>query len=274
MLVGGSLRQFRESRGITREAAGSAIRGSHSKISRMELGQISFKLRDIEDLLTLYGVIEEAERSPLLALARRANQPGWWHEYRDVVPDWFQDYLGLEQDAELIRTYEIQLIPGLLQTEDYARAVIAQGHQGAPREQIERRVALRMRRQQVLVRSRRLKLWALLDEAALRRTVGGTATMYDQLRHLGEMSRLPNVTVQVSPFSTGGAVGGVGPFTVLRFAETALPDVVYLEQLTTAYYLNKEADVCAYKHLLNEACADAPPPDRTAEILQQSIDAL
>ncbi len=166
ILLGSQLRQLREDRGVTREDAGYAIRASESKISRMELGRVGFKERDVADLLSLYGVADEHERTALLSLAQEANAPGWWHRYGDVLPGWFQSYVGLEAAASLIRTYEVQFVPGLLQTEDYARAVILLGHAGESAEEIERRVDLRMTRQKLLARRRRRRC---LHDPALRR---------------------------------------------------------------------------------------------------------
>ena len=193
MMLGAQLRRLRESRGVTREGAGWEIRASESKISRMELGRVGFKERDIADLLTLYGITDPQEREALLRLARDANSPGWWHQYGDVLPSWFQAYLGLEAAAALIRTYELQFVPGLLQTQEYARAVVLLGHGRALPAEIDRRVALRMRRQQVLHRKDPPQLWAVVDEAALRRPIGGPAVMRQQVTALIDATRLPNV---------------------------------------------------------------------------------
>ncbi|WP_330849163.1 MULTISPECIES: helix-turn-helix domain-containing protein [unclassified Nonomuraea] len=274
ILVGAQLRRLRKSRKISREKAGYTIRGSHSKISRMEGGRCGFKLRDVADLLTLYGVADDTERQALLVLAEQANAPGWWQDYRDVIPDWFEAYLGLEQDAALIRTHEIQFVPGLLQTEDYARAVVAQGHKDEPAELIEHRVELRMRRQSILSEPATHKVWAILDEAALHRRVGGATVMRDQLRHLAERAELPHVTVQVVPFGSDSVAGGVGPVTILRFAQAELDDVVYLEHLAGAQYLTKDSEVRPYQHLMNELSVQAPPPSETPEILRQIMAAM
>ncbi|WP_171074043.1 helix-turn-helix domain-containing protein [Nonomuraea basaltis] len=274
ILVGRQLRQLREGSGITREAAAYLIRGSHSKISRMEAGRTGFKLRDVADLLTLYGVNDEAERQAVLALAEQANAPAWWRDHRDVIPDWFEPYLGLERDAALIRTYEVQYVPGLLQTEDYARAVIVEGHKGDTPERIERRVAVRMRRQHILNQPNPRKLWVVLDEAALHRRVGGDAIMRAQLEHLAQMADLPHITVQVLPFTSAAAVGGVGPVTILRFAQKELPDVVYVEHLTNALYLTKSADVMPYQKLMDELGISAPQGPASRAILRQLIDTL
>jgi transcriptional regulator with XRE-family HTH domain len=273
-LVGAQLRRLREARGITREDAGYAIRGSGSKISRMEGGRTSFKPRDIADLLTLYGVAEVAERQALLVLAEQANAPGWWQDYRDAIPDWFVAYLGQEQDAALIRTCEVQLVPGLLQTEEYARAVIAQGHKGDSERQIERRVAVRLRRQRILAPPSSRKLWVVMDEAVLHRRVGSPEIMRAQLEHLGRMAESPHITVQVVPFDSGSTAGGVGPITILRFAQAELQDVVYLEQLTSAQYLTKGTDVLPYQRLMDELGVSAAPSTDTPAILRQVIDSL
>jgi transcriptional regulator with XRE-family HTH domain len=271
MLVGAQLRQLREARGISREDAGYAIRASHSKISRLELGRTSFKVRDVADLLTLYGVTDEAERATLLALTEQANTPGWWQRYTDVVPGWFEAYLGLEQAASIIRTYEVQFVPGLLQTPDYARAVIQLGHPDASRTQIERRVSLRVSRAQILHRPDPSNLWAVIDEAALRRPIGSRETMRAQLEHLIYIAELPHVTVQVLPFSVGGHAAAGGPITILRFAETELPDVIYLEQLISALYLDKTDDTYRYGHLMNRLAIEAEQPAATQRLLRQIL---
>lgn len=207
ILLGSQLRRLRESRGITREAAGYSIRASESKISRLELGRVSFKARDVEDLLTLYGVTDGAERESLLGLVREANAAGWWHSYGDVLPNWFQTYIGLEGAASLIRIYEVQFIHGLLQTEAYAHAVVKRGMPGAAAAEIDRRVALRLERQKVLVSENAPVFHAVLDEAALRRPYGDRDAMRGQLEHLIEVSQRPNVQLQVMPFSFGGHAG-------------------------------------------------------------------
>ncbi|PRH78586.1 transcriptional regulator [Streptomyces solincola] len=268
ILLGSQLRRLRESRGITREAAGYSIRASESKISRMELGRVSFKARDIEDLLTLYGVTDEAERTALLALVREANVVGWWHSYGDVLPGWFQTYIGLEGAASAIRIYEVQFVHGLLQTEAYAHAVVARGMPGASDAEIDRRVALRAERQKVLVAERAPHFHAVLDEAALRRPYGDRAVMREQLKHLIEVSEQPNVTLQVMPFSFGGHAGESGAFTMLRFPESDLSDLVYLEQMTSSLYLDKPEDVAQYERALDRLHADSPGPAETRDLLR------
>ncbi|MEU3607915.1 helix-turn-helix transcriptional regulator [Streptomyces sp. NPDC035033] len=268
ILLGSQLRRLRESRGITREAAGYSIRASESKISRMELGRVSFKARDIEDLLTLYGVTEETERGALLGLAREANLAGWWHSFGDVLPGWFQTYIGLEAAASLIRVYEVQFVHGLLQTEAYAHAVVSRGMPGASRAEIDRRVALRLERQKVLVSEHAPHFHVVLDEAALRRPYGDRDVMRGQLKHLIEVSEHPGVTLQVMPFSFGGHAGESGAFTMLSFPESDLSDVVYLEQLTGALYLDKREEVGQYAAVMEKLAKDSPDPAESRDLLR------
>jgi transcriptional regulator with XRE-family HTH domain len=265
ILLGAQLRRLREEKNVTREDAGYAIRASESKISRMELGRVGFKERDVADLLSLYGVDDAEERDALLALAREANQPGWWQRFGDVLPSWFQAYVGLEAAASLIRTYEVQFIPGLLQTEDYARAVVLLGHGSETPEEIQKRVELRMERQQVLGRPNPPRIWAIIDEAVLRRPIGGPGVMREQLEHLAKLAELPNMTLQVIPFGFGGHAAAGGAFTLLRFPDQTLPDVVYIEQLTSALYLDKREDVDTYLEAMERLSVEADTPARSSE---------
>jgi transcriptional regulator with XRE-family HTH domain len=274
MLVGSQLRRLREANGITASHAGEVIRASPSKISCLELGRTGFQLRDVADLLTLYGLRDHAERATLLALAEQASAPAWWQAYGDVVADWFEAYLGLEQAASIIRCYEGQFIPGLLQTEDYARAVIMLGHGDAPADEIERRVSLRMQRQQCLRRPDAPRLWAVIDEAALRHTVGGTATMRAQLRHLTEAADLPGITIEMLPLSVGGHDAGDSAITILRFPEDEISDMVYLEQFSGAVYADKPADIDRYRHIMNCLSVQAESPAVTAMILRQMLEEI
>jgi len=267
ILLGSQLRRLREGCAISREDAGYAIRASESKISRMELGRVSFKERDVADLLSLYGLAGGPDREALLALVREANKSGWWHSYNDVLPNWFQTYLGLEEAAALIRTYEVQFVPGLLQCEDYARAIFAQNRPVLAEEEVDRRVALRARRQKLLTEGRGPKLWAVIDEAALRRPVGGPEVMRAQLEHLLELAQLPSVVLQVMPFRFGAHAGESGAFSVLRFPEQDLPDVVYVEQLTSALYLDKRDDVDEYLQVMERLCVDSLTPQQTLDLL-------
>jgi transcriptional regulator with XRE-family HTH domain len=269
--LGARLRSLRLAKGVTRDKAGYEIRASESKISRMELGRVSFKERDVVDLLKLYGVDDPGERERLLTLAREANTPGWWHSYGDVLSTWFQNYLDLEQAAELIRTYEIQFVPGLLQTDAYARAVITLGHGTATPEEIDRRADLRMARKQMLQRDESPRLWAVLDEAVLRRPIGGKEVLREQIESLLAMCSQPSVRLQVIPFESGGHAAAGGAFTILRFPYPDMPDVVYLEHLTSGLYLDKREDVDQYAAAMGRLTIEAEPPARTPELLRKAL---
>ncbi|MCK1798324.1 helix-turn-helix domain-containing protein [Streptomyces sp. XM4193] len=270
ILLGSQLRRLREARGVTREAAGYAIRASESKISRMELGRVSFKARDVADLLTLYGVVEDVEREPLLNLARESSIAGWWHSYSDVLPSWFQTYVGLEGAACAIDTYEVQFVHGLLQTEAYAHAVVSSGHREQVAEsEVERRVALRMARQKLLHQENPAQLRCVLDEATLRRPFGSHAILDAQLAHLAELSELPNITLQITSFELGGHPAESGAFTVLSFPEPEIPDVVYLEQLTGSLYLDKPDEVGQYAGVMRRLTDNCLSPEETRVYLHK-----
>jgi transcriptional regulator with XRE-family HTH domain len=256
ILLGSQLRRLREAKEITPQEAGHAISTSGSKITRMELGRVGFKERDLVDLLTVYGVTDEEERATLASLARRANSPGWLQHFGHVLPSWFETYIGLEEAATEIRAYEIQFVPGLLQTEDYTRAVTLLGHDGASGREIDQRVQLRMARQAILDRPDPPSLQMILDEAVLRRHVGRPAVMREQLKHLAEMSERPNVTIQILPFQASDRSVD-GPFTILRFAEPDLPDVVYLEQLTSALFLDDPESIKRYLRVMRKLSTHA-----------------
>lgn len=268
ILLGTQLRRLREAAGVSREAAADAIRASHAKISRLELGRVGFKERDITDLLTLYEVTDDRERAQFLRLVRQANAPGWWQQYGDVLPSWFEMYVRLEQAAQMIRTYQVNFVPGLLQTEAYARAVILTEHARESADELDRRINLRMSRQKLVTQPGAPKFWAVLDEAALRRQFGSPRVMREQLEHLAELSTLPSVTLQVLTFRSGGLAAAGGPFAVLRFAEPDLPDVVYLEQLTGAVYLDKRPEVEQYLAGMERICVQAETPAATRTLLR------
>ncbi|GAA1621529.1 helix-turn-helix domain-containing protein [Actinoplanes couchii] len=272
--VGAHLRALRQAKGISRDQAGYVIRGSESKISRMELGRVSFKERDITDLLNLYGVEDQAEHRRVLTMVREANAPSWWQAYGDVLDTWFQNYLDLEQAAELIRTYEVQFVPGLLQTDGYARAVIKLGHEDDGPEEIDRRAKLRMARKQVLDRPEAPRLWAVLDEAVLRRPIGGREVLRGQIEYLLEMCESPRVRLQVMPFDRGGHAAAGGAFSILRFPHEKLPDVVYIEHLTSGLYLERRDEVDQYAAAIGRLFIEAERPDRTPAILRGMLDAL
>jgi transcriptional regulator with XRE-family HTH domain len=266
ILLGSHLRRLREAKGITARQAASQIRASESKISRIELGRNAIREIDVLDLLTLYGV-DPREREQLLTIAEQSNKPGWWHRYNDILPEWFQAYVGMEEAARSIRVYEAQFIPGLLQTEDYATAVISLGD--FPIEQAERLVVVRKERQRRF-RDGKLNLWVILDEVALRRPVAGRAIQLEQLRYLRQTCANPMLTLQVIPYGAGGHAVPAG-FSILRFFERDLPDVVYVENLTSALYLDKQADVDRYLLAMERLSIVAYEPHETPRILDEII---
>jgi transcriptional regulator with XRE-family HTH domain len=268
IVLGSQLRRLREASNVTTDEAGQAIRATHSKISRLERGRSGAKQRDVADLLSLYGVTDETEREELLTLARQANAPGWWQQYSDVLPKWLELYVGLERSASIIRSYEVQFVHGLLQTEDYARAIILIANAYAPREEIDRRVNLRMKRQQLLTQRDAPEFWAVLDEAALRRAPDGRTVMRAQLEHLLQMADLPNVTLQIMPFNVGPHAAAGGPFTILRFPEPDVADLVYLEQLNSALYLDQPGDVQDYVAIMNQLCVQAETGAASKDMLR------
>jgi transcriptional regulator with XRE-family HTH domain len=266
ILLGGQLRRLRESRGITAQAAAKAIRGSESKISRIELGRNAIREIDVLDLLTFYGV-GPVEREQLLNLAEQANRPGWWHRFNDILPDWFQAYVGMEEAAISIRVYEPQFIPGLLQTPRYTAAVLTMCD--IPIGEAERHVILRKERQRRFTEGR-VKLWAVVEETALRRPIGSREILLDQLRYLLSLTERANLTLQVIPFGRGGHAVPSG-FTILRFGETDLPDVAYLEHLTSALYFDKKSDVDRYLLAMERLSIVSAKPGETPGILATII---
>lgn len=268
IVLGTQLRRMREAAGITPQAAGAAIRASHAKISRLELGRVGFKERDIEDLLTLYGVTNPRERESYLNLVGRSNARGWWQQDGDLLPGWFEMYLRLEQEASFIRTFQVQFVPGLLQCEAYARNVIKAGHSADSAYEVDRRVQLRIARQKMLTEPGAPQLWAVVDEGALSRPFGTANVMRAQFEHLLEMTALPNITLQVLPFRVGSHAAAGGPFTILRFAEPDLPDIVYLEQLNSSIYLDKRSDIEDYLGVMEQVCVQAETPVKTKSILR------
>jgi len=268
IMLGTQLRRLRESRGVSAQEAARAIRGSESKISRIELGRNAVREVDIADLLRLYGITDTAEREQLLTLASQANQQGWWHRYQDVLPTWFQSYIGLEESAECIRSFDSQFVPGLLQTEDYSTAVIQLG--SYPPDETDRLVYLRKERQRRFAAGG-LRLWAIIDEVALRRPVGSADLMRGQLEHLLDIARRPGLTIQVSPFLTGASYAAPGSFSILSFETDDLPDVVYVEQLTSAMYLDKRVDVERYTDAMNHISAASTTPEQTIDLIHSML---
>jgi transcriptional regulator with XRE-family HTH domain len=271
LMLGSQLHRLRTAAGVSSDEAANAIRASRSKISRLENGRVGFKDRDVDDLLTLYSVTDPHLRAKMKALQRQANVPGWWTPFADVTADWFEEYLGLETAAAIIRTFEMQFVHGLFQTPEYARAVTLLGHSSAPAVEIERRVALRLSRQQLLSYPSPPLVWSILDQGAIQRPVGGRTVMRRQLAHLLEVaSGLRNVTVQVVPFDSGGHAGAGGSFTMLRFPGEEVPDIIYIEQLTSALYLDKRDDVDHYLEVMDSLSTEALSPAATLDFIAKA----
>jgi len=246
---------------------------SASKISRVETGRVSVSPRDVRDMLELYGVPAQ-QRDSLVQLARDSRQKGWWHAFSDTIQPQFATYVGLESAASEIRVYEVNIIPGLLQTEDYARTIIKAGAMNGNHEEVERKVALRMARQPALTRPEPPMLWTVVDEAALRRRVGGTELMRAQLEHVLELSSLKNVAMQVIPFGAGAHPAMGRPFVILVFPERIDTDVVYLEDLTSAFYLEDIAEVDRYNVFFNHLRATALSFDNSAALVTSVLKEL
>ncbi len=269
MILGKQLEELRTRAGVSFEQAGEAIGVSHSTIRRMEQAKVArLRLSDVERLLRTYGVTDTAEIEIFVELTREANKHGWWHTYRDVMPPWFGAYLSLEQAALHIRAYEAQFVPGLLQTEDYARALMTAGDPQAPPADVERRVALRMERQRILRRQQPPLLWAVLDETVLHWPVGGPEVMRAQIDHLLEIGELRHVRVQLMPFASGPhPATRAGAFQLFRFDAPELPDVVYLGGLVGSRYLDKHDEVSAYREAMDRLAAQAAGEKKTRRLL-------
>jgi transcriptional regulator with XRE-family HTH domain len=270
ILLGSQLRRLREGRGISAQAAARAIRGSESKISRIELGRNAVREIDVADLLSLYGVTDPEEREQLLTLASQANRPGWWYRYNDILPTWFQAYIGLEEAAESIRVYEAQFIPGLLQTETYVAAVLALGD--IPADEMERHVLLRKQRQRRFLAGE-LRLWAVVDEETLRRPVGDPRALREQLSYLLQVCQSRNLVLQIIPRGVGGHAAPSG-FSILRFGDPEMPDIVYVEQLTSALYLDKRPEVDRYLLAMERMSIVATEPRASAQVIRAVLEEM
>ncbi|MGW7349766.1 helix-turn-helix transcriptional regulator [Streptomyces sp. Z26] len=265
--LGQELRRLREQRNMTAEEVADRLLVSQSKISRLENGRRSISQRDVRDLCGVYEVDDHRIVDSLMQMAKESRQQGWWHAFGDIP---YSVYIGLETDAASLRVYEPQVVPGLLQTPAYAEAVIAGALPEASVEDVEKRVQVRMRRQERIAESRYpLRLWAVLDESALRRAVGGPQTMVGQLEHLLEVSRQPHVTIQVMPFAMGAHPGVNGQYAILEFPDTADSTVIYLEGVTSDLYLEKSNDVQSYSVMYEHLRAQALNADQTREFIER-----
>ncbi|MEU0789486.1 helix-turn-helix transcriptional regulator [Amycolatopsis sp. NPDC005961] len=266
MILGSQLRRLREEAGITRQQAGYNIRGSESKISRLELGRVGFKERDVTDLLTMYGVEDSTERQTFLDMVKQSNEPGWWRRFGDTMPNWFTDLVGLEEAAARIQIWEPLYVSGLLQIEGYARAIFSHGRPEMADERVDQLVALRMRRQKMFSRPDAPRVWMVLDESVLYRPIGGMKVLKQQIEYLLEMSALPHVSVQILPFSRSG-LSAEHAFSLLRFGEPELPNIAYVEYLTGAHYIEKREEIEKYSRSLDMLAVDSETPERSRALL-------
>ncbi|MFZ3599747.1 helix-turn-helix domain-containing protein [Streptomyces sp. BH104] len=274
VVLGRRLRDLREARGLKREEAARPLRVASATIRRMETAEVALKIPYVQMLLEQYEV-PEREIEAFVALAEEANLPGWWQRFHDVLPDWFSLYVSLEGAASMIRAYEPHFVPGLLQTEEYARAVFDAGTVGRSRpDEVDRHIDLRMARQSLLDREDSPHLWVVMDETALRRTPGNPDVLRGQLDRLIEVVRRPNVTLQIAEFASGPHPGTFGPFTLFRFPVRELPDMVYSEYVTGALYLDVRDEVGMHLEVLDHLVAQAAGAERTLEILKREREAL
>lgn len=271
LLLGTRLRRLREDRGISQEDAARTSKMSSSKLSRLELGRSGFELRDVTDLLTTYGVHDDAELSTMLVLAEQTNARAWWHDYRDIVQGHLRHYLSAEHIARLLRCFEYQHIPPLLQTEAYTRELIRREVRDA---ELQRHIDLRGRRLRILKSPRPVNLWAVLDEAALLRRVGDLVTMRAQLEHIIKLCWRPNVTVQIAPLGIRDRVKAGDPLTLVRFRQQDLLDMAFLERSETGVYPTRPAEIEHHWHIFNTLVTEAAPPERTPQIVNRVLDTL
>jgi transcriptional regulator with XRE-family HTH domain len=265
-----ALRQLREERNLNCTEAGKAVGWSESKVSRIETGRVKIAQPDLEILLDLYEVTGET-RAGLLTMARQATHRGWWRSYSDALPAWFENYVGLENGARSLFTYQNQLVHGLMQTEEYAEAVIRAARPQASADEVERQLAARATRQALLTATNPLQVWAVLDEAVLRRPVGGPITMRAQLNRLLEISAFRNVTMQVLPFDAGAHASMGTSFELLQFLELGDTAIIYIEDLTSSQYLEMPADLERYTLVFDYLRASALSPDRSAQFIAQVV---
>jgi transcriptional regulator with XRE-family HTH domain len=265
--LGTELRKLRESKGFKLEEVAAQLGVASSTLSRIETGKAPTKSSYLNQMLEMYGVAEPGQRQVLVDMAREGHRKGWWAAYDDVLPSGFDIYVGLEAETASVRGYEVSVVPGLLQTPGYARAVLREMFPRHTVDQIDRLVELRMERQRRLDDQPPLELWAILDEAVLRRPVGGWAVMRDQLEHLLAMAERPGVTLQVLPFECGAHAGHGGPFSVLQFPTRSDSEVAYVESVAGNIYLEKDRDVKARVDAFDRLRAAALAPGASAELI-------
>ena len=245
MILGRRLQELRRRAGVSLEDAAQTLRVKPLTIRRLEKAEVGLRILYVEKLLETYGA-DKQEIEEFVAMAERANEPGWWHAYRDVLPTWFTAYVSLETGAKTLRTYEPHYVTGLLQTHAYARSILRAGFPSGSEEDLAMRVDLRLRRQDLLERSDAPTLWVVMEEAVLHRVVGGPEVMREQVDRLLEASELDHISLDIVPFSAGAHVGACAPFTYFRFEEPELPDIVYSEILSASMYLDQRSDVAAH----------------------------
>ncbi|WP_030668665.1 helix-turn-helix domain-containing protein [Streptomyces cellulosae] len=264
--LGQELRRLRELRGMTAEEVAERLLVSQSKISRLENGRRSISQRDVRDLCGVYEVEDQRIVESLMQMAKDSRQQGWWHAFGDIP---YSVYIGLETDAESLRVYEPQIITGLLQTRAYAEAIIRGGSPETSDSEIDKRAQVRLRRQdRIAVEGEPLRLWVVLDEAALRRVVGSRQVMREQLEYLAEMSQRPHITVQVLPFDVGAHPGINGQYSILEFSDAADSSVVYIEGVTSDLYLEKAHDVQKYTVMYEHLRAQALNVDQSRQLIE------
>jgi transcriptional regulator with XRE-family HTH domain len=271
--LGTELRKLRESNGYKLEEVAAQLGVAPSTLSRIETGKAPTKSAYLNQMLEMYGVVEQSQRQVLVDMAREGHRKGWWAAYDDVLPSGFDIYVGLEAETAAVRSYEISVVPGLLQTPDYARAVLREMFPRHAAEQIDRLVDLRMERQRRLDDDPPLEVWAILDEAVVRRPVGGRQVMRGQLERLLDMASRPEITVQVLPFDCGAHAGHMGPFSILEFPNRTDSEVAYVESVAGYLYLEKDRDVRArveaFDRLRAAALAPAASIDLIAKVAQE-----
>ncbi|MFC9428282.1 helix-turn-helix domain-containing protein [Streptomyces sp. NPDC056987] len=268
LVLGRQLQTLREKAGLSRDQSARLLHVTAATVRRMETAEVSLKIPYLQFLLPEYGVGPQ-DTEVFLRLAEEANKPGWWQRFHDILPDWFSGYVSLEEAAKTIRSYEPHFVPGLLQTEEYAHAVLSTGAVGRTADplRIERHVALRMERQALLTRADAPAFWAVLDETVLRRAVGSKAVMRAQIDRLIEAVEMPNVTLQIAEFGAGPHPGAYSPFVLFRFGIPEVPDMVYIEYLTGALYLDEAHEVSAHMQAMDRMVTLAEPANHTRQLL-------